>query len=198
MPTPTTSTNHPIDRRQGIEPSCTAPAACRSARSHSGGGEMPVAVRGADALRNPRFSSRKTTRFIVGVLVLLVGALCGAVSAAAGDSTIDTLAGNSGWAGAGLLGLVLSWLLLWHLPAKDTQLAAMHASQQAHVESITKLHASEMKDIVAAFVQESREQRAESRAEFQMLAAAVHKDLETIGQLIMPLFGTGGIGRAKE
>lgn len=30
--------------------------------------------------------------------------------------------GASGWASAGLLGLVLSWLLLKHLPAKDEQI----------------------------------------------------------------------------
>ena len=33
----------------------------------------------------------------------------------------------SGWAGAGLLGLVLSWLLLTYLPAKDKQIRDMFA-----------------------------------------------------------------------
>ncbi len=35
------------------------------------------------------------------------------------------LVGSSGWGGAGLLGLVLAWLLFKHLPAKDTQLTNM-------------------------------------------------------------------------
>jgi hypothetical protein len=35
---------------------------------------------------------------------------------------ITALAGQSGWYGLGLLGLVMSWLLLVHLPAKDKQL----------------------------------------------------------------------------
>lgn len=35
---------------------------------------------------------------------------------------IDSLSGGAGWAGAGLLGLVLGWLLLFHLPQKDKQL----------------------------------------------------------------------------
>lgn len=34
----------------------------------------------------------------------------------------DSLSGGAGWIGAGLLGAVLCWLLLKHLPAKDTQL----------------------------------------------------------------------------
>lgn len=33
----------------------------------------------------------------------------------------DVLAGGAGWFGAGLLGAVLSWLLLKHLPEKDRQ-----------------------------------------------------------------------------
>src|SRR5689334_4997153 len=36
--------------------------------------------------------------------------------------TIDSLSGGAGWFGAGLLGLVLGWLLLVHLPSKDKQL----------------------------------------------------------------------------
>ena len=37
---------------------------------------------------------------------------------------VEPLAGSgvSGWAGAGILGLVLSWLLFVHLPSKDKQL----------------------------------------------------------------------------
>lgn len=41
---------------------------------------------------------------------------------------IEPLAGQSGWVGAGLLGLVLSWLLLVHLPNKDKQLTTLWES----------------------------------------------------------------------
>ncbi len=34
----------------------------------------------------------------------------------------DPISGGAGWIGAGLLGAVLSWLCLVHLPAKDKQL----------------------------------------------------------------------------
>ncbi len=34
----------------------------------------------------------------------------------------EALSGGSGWVGAGLLGLILAWLLLVHLPSKDKQL----------------------------------------------------------------------------
>lgn len=34
----------------------------------------------------------------------------------------DPISGGAGWVGAGLLGLVMSWLLMVHLPSKDKQL----------------------------------------------------------------------------
>ena len=44
---------------------------------------------------------------------------------------VESLSGSSGWVGAGLLGLVLSWLLLKHLPEKDQQLRALLDIQAA-------------------------------------------------------------------
>ena len=38
------------------------------------------------------------------------------------SQTVDPFSGGAGWAGAGLLGLVLGWLLLVHIPAKDKQI----------------------------------------------------------------------------
>lgn len=91
----------------------------------------------------------------------------------AADPTLDQIAGNSGWAGAGLLGAVLAWLLLWHLPAKDKQLAEKDAAHNAHVERLTALHATEMEKALATFAMEAREQRAECRAELERFSAAV-------------------------
>lgn len=46
---------------------------------------------------------------------------------------MDVLAGGSGWAGAGLLGAVLAWLLLKHLPARDAQIERMALAHQAQI-----------------------------------------------------------------
>jgi hypothetical protein len=56
------------------------------------------------------------------VLLVLAGIVpsgAAAIVAQAAGGGADTIAGASGWAGAGLLGLVLGWLLMIHLPAKD-------------------------------------------------------------------------------
>jgi len=52
------------------------------------------------------------------------------------QAAIEPLAGGSGWVGAGLLGLVLSWLLMVHLPAKDKQIRdLMEANDTKHREA---------------------------------------------------------------
>jgi hypothetical protein len=71
-----------------------------------------------------------------------------------GQSGADILGGNAGWAGAGLLGLVLAWLLLKHLPDRDKQNAEkdkqitdlitrnderQDAMRKEHVETISTL-----------------------------------------------------------
>lgn len=38
------------------------------------------------------------------------------------QTAVDPISGGAGWVGAGLLGLVLGWLLLVHLPNKDKQM----------------------------------------------------------------------------
>jgi thiamine kinase-like enzyme len=50
--------------------------------------------------------------------------------------SLTSLSGGAGWVGAGLLGLVLSWLLFFHLPAKDRQLKEMIETHNILVASL--------------------------------------------------------------
>lgn len=50
----------------------------------------------------------------------------------------DAISGPAGWVGAGLLGLVLSWLLFVHLPAKDKQLKEMIGDYNTIVAELHK------------------------------------------------------------
>lgn len=49
---------------------------------------------------------------------------------------IDPISGGAGWIGAGLLGLVLAWLLLKHLPEKDRQVERLVQACDAEVRTI--------------------------------------------------------------
>jgi len=53
---------------------------------------------------------------------------------------LEALAGGSGWVGAGLLGMVLAWLLLFHLPAKDKQMERMIADKDKVVSDLMTRH----------------------------------------------------------
>ncbi len=53
------------------------------------------------------------------------------------SSPID-LSGGSGWVGAGLLGAVLSWLLLKHLPEKDRQIERLITDKDSQITALIK------------------------------------------------------------
>lgn len=82
----------------------------------------------------------------------------------------DAISGGSGWAGAGLLGLVLSWVFLVHLPSKDKQIkeimadARMEMAQQradfkVSLDRITEHCEEEMKQVSSTFYQAVKDLR---------------------------------------
>lgn len=66
-------------------------------------------------------------------------------------SDVDPISGGAGWIGAGLLGSVLAWLLLKHLPEKDRQTKELI---DGYSETIKTLHtdcAAERRDLSDRF-----------------------------------------------
>lgn len=63
----------------------------------------------------------------------------------------ETLGGDAGWVGTGLLGGVLSWLLFWHLPAKDKQVTDIIDKNNALNEREALAHAESQKVIRTEF-----------------------------------------------
>ena len=117
-------------------------------------------------------------------LVLLFGAVQLLILAQNSDPT--TLAGGAGWVGAGLLGLVLGWLLLVHLPAKDKQLQQLLDGKDKQMQSILdrkwemiqKMSADYKESIreVAAHCQQEMSEMSKSwREELTGLTGAIHE-----------------------
>ena len=77
----------------------------------------------------------------------------------------DPISGGAGWIGAGLLGLILFWLLMKHLPAKDAQIDAFVRGKDTHVEAIT-----------AKFVESINEARREAKVEREQARADQNED----------------------
>lgn len=100
----------------------------------------------------------------------------------------DTLSGGGGWVGAGLLGLVLAWLLFWHLPAKDKQIGEVidkHAAEAKATRDDFKTalasimaHCEGKVDRVAGDLAEARD---ENRREHKMTRHLAGNIAHTLG-----------------
>jgi hypothetical protein len=62
------------------------------------------------------------------------------------SSGIEVVTGGAGWAGAGLLGLVLGWLLLKHLPEKDAQIERLIKRHDEALDKAGKDHETELRE----------------------------------------------------
>ena len=64
------------------------------------------------------------------------------------NTTADPLAGGAGWAGVGLLGAVLSWLLFIHLPAKDKINREKDEAHAVTQRELIERHDAAVKDLL--------------------------------------------------
>lgn len=85
----------------------------------------------------------------------------------------DPLSGGAGWVGAGLLGLVLCWLLLKHLPDKDRQ-------QRELIDAHLVAEANQRTDHAKA----EKEQRTEHAIQINCLVENFRKELSYERQLL--------------
>jgi hypothetical protein len=97
-----------------------------------------------------------------------------------GGEWMNGLGGASGWAGAGLLGLVLAWLLLKHLPLKDEQLERMHGSHKAEMVSAITAQRADFRESLTQIMQVHER-------EVSGIINALHKDLETLSKAVEAL-----------
>lgn len=81
------------------------------------------------------------------------------------ETDLAGLAGKSGWAGAGMLGLVLAWLLLVHVPALFKHLREIVADHKATEERQREVHTLL-----------EREQRAEYREALREILAHCRRE----------------------
>ena len=70
----------------------------------------------------------------------------------------EPLSGGAGWLGAGLLGAVLSWLLLVHLPSKDKQLKDLLESKDKQLAEHLRLNNEEHSKQINAVVLHCKEE----------------------------------------
>lgn len=84
---------------------------------------------------------------------------------------LNDLPGMSGWVGTGLLGSVLAWLLLRHLPEKDKQLMDLVKAKDDAVDSVVK-----------AFRQEIGAERSACEKNTGIIAASIDKLADSVSR----------------
>lgn len=89
----------------------------------------------------------------------------------------DPIAGGAGWVGAGLLGLVLSWLLLKHLPDKDKQIKEFQEAKDQQIAELTGKHERKLELVTATFRTESLEIRREFKAALDAVLSHCEKEM---------------------
>lgn len=95
--------------------------------------------------------------------------------------TPDPISGGAGWAGAGLLGLVLAWLLLKHLPDKDRLLTASLEKKDEQIDEQRKEFRASLADMMANFKHEAAAERQACEKHFGTLAESINAAFRTMG-----------------
>ena len=85
------------------------------------------------------------------------------------QNVADPISGGAGWVGAGLLGLVLGWLLLWHLPQKDKQLKEIIDGKDKQFQTLISSCDMQVMEMVKNFSAESNILREEFRSTLKLL-----------------------------
>lgn len=99
----------------------------------------------------------------------------------------DPISDGAGWIGAGLLGAVLSWLLLKHLPDKDRQMREMmtihdtiQTNKDAQIQTIVTGNQAALRDLWEKESLAIKELTASSQKSIETVAATFTKNIDTL------------------
>lgn len=98
------------------------------------------------------------------------------------QATGDPISGGAGWVGAGLLGLVLGWLLLIHLPAKDKQIAGLIESRDNFVRELTASFRASLQEESKEWAEQFRQGRADYKASLDAVVQHCERETTAISQ----------------
>lgn len=73
----------------------------------------------------------------------------------------------AGWTGAGLLGLVLGWLLLTHLPAKDKQIETLIKDKDKQIGDLIATKDKQVRDLIDDHSKQRKEDLVAFKAEIE-------------------------------
>lgn len=95
-------------------------------------------------------------------------------------STTDPLSGGAGWFGAGLLGMVLGWLLIFYLPSKDKQQKDSVDSTNSRFDKLIVDHLRIESEQRADFKQALADQRVEFKQALTEVVSHCEEEMRNI------------------
>lgn len=103
------------------------------------------------------------------------------------QAAVDPISGGAGWVGTGLLGTVLCWLLLKHLPDKDKQIKELlnthdgiQANKDIQIQNIVTGNQVTLKDLWQKNSEAIKDLTASSQKSIETIAAAFTKNIDTL------------------
>jgi DNA anti-recombination protein RmuC len=95
---------------------------------------------------------------------------------------VDPISGGAGWVGAGLLGLVLGWLMFIHLPAKDKQLQAVIDNKDKVLNDLIQAKDSRIKEVMEVKDQRIQQLSTDFRAALDKVVDHCQEEAEKLAQ----------------
>lgn len=107
-------------------------------------------------------------------------------------SSVESLSGGAGWVGAGLLGVVLGWLLLRHLPDVLNDHRGERSARDSTIKQLIDAHSDATAKIAEGFRAELRQEREICERRDREFVAMIERNQTTIETSLT------GINRAIE
>lgn len=80
------------------------------------------------------------------------------------NAAVDPISGGAGWVGAGLLGLVLAWFLLKHIPDERTRHDAREREKDEQMAKLIETKDNQIRELINATAERDRERQTEFKA----------------------------------
>ncbi len=90
------------------------------------------------------------------------------------------LGGDAGWVGAGLLGAVLAWLLLKHLPAKDAQIQTFMSMKDGQIERMQEIKNKQIELLVNASTTQQEMMHRENQAALNRVVQHCEEEMASV------------------
>jgi len=97
---------------------------------------------------------------------------------------VDPISGGAGWVGAGLLGLVLAWLLLKHIPSQAEQTRELVKAKDDQTRELILAKDEAVRDAIKSFAAQLAIIQADGKAALAQVVAHCEREFSQVSEVI--------------